>query len=85
MPVCGFRGLNTERLATALAKLTGGTKTEAVRRALSDRLARVQGDRMLPRLADDLDDIGRNCAQLPVRDARRADEILGYDEHGVPR
>ena len=22
---------------------------------------------------------------LPVRDPRPADEILGYDEHGVPR
>lgn len=80
-----IRNEETERLAAALVKLTGETKTEAVKRALSDRLARVQGDRVRRRLADDLDDIGRHCAQLPVRDTRRADEILGYDEHGVPR
>ena len=80
-----IRNEETERLAAALVKLTGETKTEAVKRALSDRLARVQGDRVRRRLADDLDDIGRHCAQLPVRDARHADEILGYDEHGAPR
>jgi antitoxin VapB len=30
-------------------------------------------------------DIGRRCAALPVVDARPAEEILGYDDHGVPR
>jgi antitoxin VapB len=36
-------------------------------------------------LADELDAIARRCAALPVVDARSADEIIGYDEHGVPR
>ena len=36
-------------------------------------------------LADELDAIARRCAALPVLDARSADEIIGYDEHGVPR
>jgi antitoxin VapB len=80
-----IRNQETERLAAALAKLTGETKTEAVTRALRDRLARVRAERVRRCLADELDDIGRHCAQLPVRDARPADEILGYDEHGVPR
>lgn len=80
-----IRNEETERLAAALAKLTGETKTEAVTRALRDRLSRVRGERVRRRLADDLDDIGRHCARLPIRDARPADEILGYDEHGVPR
>jgi antitoxin VapB len=31
------------------------------------------------------DTIARECAVLPVRDSRPPDEILGYDEHGVPR
>lgn len=26
-----------------------------------------------------------HCASLPVLDARSPDEILGYDEHGMPR
>jgi len=35
-------------------------------------------------MADELDDIGRRCARLPVRDPRPPDEILGYDEDGHP-
>ena len=74
-----------ERLAETLAKLTGETKTEAFTKAFRDRLARVQQDRSGRRLADELDAIVRHCAGLPVRDARGADEILGYDEQGLPR
>jgi len=80
-----IRNRETESLAAALARLTGETKTEAVTRALRDRLARVRRERTRRRLADELDDIARHCARLPVHDARLADEILGYDEHGVPR
>jgi len=36
------------------------------------------------RLADELDEIARHCASLPVRDSRTDDEILGYDENGMP-
>jgi antitoxin VapB len=74
-----------ERLAEALARLTGESKTEAVIRALRDRLARLRRERSGRRLADELDDIGRRCAVLPVRDSRSADEIVGYDERGAPR
>lgn len=79
-----IRNPEAERLATALSKLTGETKTAAVTRALRDRLARLRRERAGRRLADELDDIARHCAQLPVRDPRSADEILGYDEHGLP-
>jgi len=34
-------------------------------------------------LAEDLMQIGRDCASLPDLDTRRAEEILGYDERGV--
>jgi hypothetical protein len=37
------------------------------------------------RLADELDEIARHCSRLPVLDSRTPDEILGYDEHGLPR
>jgi len=26
-----------------------------------------------------------DCATLPVRDARSAEEIIGYDDRGLPR
>ena len=80
-----IRNVEAERLASRLARLTGESKTEAVTRALRDRLARVQREKAGRRLADELDDIARHCAALPVRDVRTADEILGYDEDGLPR
>jgi antitoxin VapB len=80
-----IRNPEAERLATELAKQTGETKTEAVTKALRDRLARVRRDRSRRRLADELEEIAAHCASLPVLDARPADEILGYDEHGLPR
>jgi len=80
-----IRNQETERLAETLAKLAGETKTEAVTKALRDRLARLRRERSRRRLADELDQIAEHCASLPVLDARRAEEILVYDENGLPR
>lgn len=79
-----IRNRETDELATALAQLTGETKTEAVTRALRERLERTRRARSKRRLADELDEIGLHCAALPVRDERCADEILGYDADGIP-
>ena len=35
-------------------------------------------------LADELDVIAVRCASLPLLDDRPEEEILGYDEHGLP-
>jgi antitoxin VapB len=80
-----IRNSEAEKLATELAKQTGESKTEAVIRALRDRLSRVRRERSRRRLADELEDIAKHCAALPVVDARPANEILGYDDHGLPR
>lgn len=79
-----IRNRETEELAQQLASLTGETKTEAVRRALRDQLVRLQRERKGRRLVDELDEIALRCASLPVLDPRPADEILGYDESGLP-
>jgi antitoxin VapB len=84
MPL-NIRNEQAEELANALAKLTGETKTEAVTQALRERLERIRRTRTKRRLADELDEIALHCAAIPVRDLRRADEIIGYDEHGLPR
>lgn len=80
-----IRNRETEQLAEKLARLTGETKTDAVKRALRDRLARLRRERTGRALADELDEIALHCARLPVLDRRSADEILGYDEDGLPR
>jgi antitoxin VapB len=84
MPL-NIRNKLTEELAGALAKLTGETKTEAVTQALRERLERVRRGRSKRLLVDELDQIAVHCASLPLKDPRSAEEILGYDEHGIAR
>ena len=80
-----LRNPEAERLAAELARQTGESKTEAVTKALRERLERVRRERSQRRLADELEEIAEHCARLPVRDSRSADAILGYDEQGLPR
>ena len=84
MPL-NIRNPETERLATELARRTGETKTEAVTRALRERLSRLRREGSRRRLADELTEIAEHCARLPVLDGRTPDEILDYDDRGVPR
>jgi antitoxin VapB len=79
-----IRNAETEELAETVARLRGETKTEAVTRALRDRLERLRRERPRRGLADELDEIAIHCARLPVIDPRTPDQILGYDEHGLP-
>ncbi len=75
----------TDSLARQVASLTGETLTEAVRTSLAERLRRERLKRGRPaNLADELEAIARRCDALPVLDHRSADEILGYDENGLP-
>lgn len=80
-----IRNPEAEKLAAELAKRTGETKTEAVIKALRDRLARVRRERAKRHLVDELEEIADHAASLPVLDERTPDEIIGYDEHGLPR
>ena len=83
--VLNIRNPEAERLAAELARNTGESKTEAVTKALRDRLARVRRERTKRRLADELEEIAEHCASLPVLHNRSAEEIIGYDEAGLPR
>lgn len=79
-----IRNPETEKLAAALAALTGETKTEAVTKALKDRLDRMKRQRRRRRIVDDLNRIAEHCASLPVLDDRSPEEML-YDEQGLPK
>lgn len=75
----------TERLARELARTTGENLTEAVTKALRDRLVREtghKGDR--EQIRAEIRRIQDEFRRLPVLDDRTADEIIGYDEHGLP-
>lgn len=76
-----------DRLVREVASRTGETLTMAVIVALRERLARLRGRGRSKgrRLRDELREIGERCARLPTRDDRSEDEILGFDERGVPR
>ncbi len=73
-----------DRLARSLVAMTGESLTQAIVVALEERLARVRRRPGRRRLADELDEIALRCAALPVYDTRSDDEIIGYDEHGLP-
>lgn len=74
----------TERLAKALAEKTGETITMATRRALEERLRRLANAGNREVLLEELAASRKRWAKLPVLDKRSADEILGYDENGLP-
>jgi antitoxin VapB len=75
----------TEKSVRELAARTGETVTMAVRRAAEERLLRVRRGQSGRSLAAEIMEIGKRCASLPDLDTRAADEILDYDEHGLPR
>ncbi|MFI5021679.1 MAG: type II toxin-antitoxin system VapB family antitoxin [Alphaproteobacteria bacterium] len=79
-----IKDAKTDRLARKVARLAGESITEAVSRALEERLKKLEVQRRRRPLAEELDEIGRHCASLPVLDDRSPDEIIGYDENGLP-
>ena len=74
----------TDRLARALAAATGESLTDAIREALRDRLER-ESNRARRGIGAEIRRIQERVARLPVLDARAPDQLLGYDDHGVPR
>ena len=71
------------RLARELADARGITLTEAVTTALVASLEDLPGFES-DFLVEEIAEIQRFVAELPDRDSRTADEILGYDETGLP-
>jgi antitoxin VapB len=86
-----IKNAEVERLAEEVARMTGETKTEAIRRALAERHARLRtriteagrGERLLRFLELEV------WSRLPAEQVGRApskaerEEILGYGEDGV--
>jgi antitoxin VapB len=79
-----------EQLTRLVALKTGKTPEGVLREAVEER-ARAAGisvekpkrspDEVLRRLRE----ISDRCAALPLLDPRTPDEIIGYDEFGIPK
>ena len=79
-----IKDAETDKLARRLANATGESVTVAVRNALREKIERLPKRAGLSRF-DELMAIGRRCSALKDIDPRSPDEILGYDEDGLPR
>ena len=73
-----------DQLARALAGVTGLSVTDAIVKALREQLERKTGPSRPRGLGDDLRTISDRCRALPDLDPRSPEEILGFDEHGLP-
>lgn len=72
-------------LVSELVAYTDETVPQVVVTALRERLERVKQSSMpLASLEATLLRIAQECAELPVLDDRTEDEILGYDDKGIP-
>lgn len=74
----------TERLARALAARTGESITVATRRAIEERLRRTGAQTRRAALLEDMEAMQRRLIALPILDDRSPEEMIGYDEHGLP-
>jgi antitoxin VapB len=78
-----IKNKRTERLARQVASETGESLTEAIHQALAERWERLRTKQHV--LTSQIEELLRRVDALPVLDSRPEDEILGYDEHGIPR
>lgn len=72
-----------DALARELAAETGESLTQAVTTAIRERLERQRATGRRP-LSERLRLLVDEFQALPVLDDRTPDEILGYDENGLP-
>jgi len=84
MPL-SIKSYETERLAREIAARTGESLTGAIQTALQERLERLSRPQQNRNVTNQLREILRRVDRLPVLDSRSPDEIVGYDENGLPR
>lgn len=77
--------IRVETLAEEAATYSGGAVKEAAAVVQHKRYQQTGDEQKLAiPLRDRLLRIGQECAALPLVDDRKADEILGYNEIGLP-
>ena len=74
-----------DELARELSQYTGESVTQAVLTALRERLEREKEKlSQAESLKEELLRIGQERAALPELDQRTPEEIIGYNEQGIP-
>ena len=82
-----IRNSETEAKIRKLAKKTGRTLTAAIDHAVDQELAKLAPPRRKGGYVDrkKLEEVLSYFDSLPVDDARSHEEIIGYDEYGLPK
>ncbi|MGO9485811.1 MAG: type II toxin-antitoxin system VapB family antitoxin [Rhodomicrobium sp.] len=78
------------KLASKVAKKRGVSIEQAVEEAIADSARKAglldeSAKHSKEEIIRQLDQLSRECAALPELDTRSIDEIIGYDEFGIPR
>lgn len=73
-----------DQLARTLSGLTGLSIPDAILKALREQLKRETGQARVSGLGEHLRAISDRCGALPGLDLRTPEEIMGFDEHGLP-
>jgi antitoxin VapB len=78
-----IRSAKLDQLAQRLARLTGEDVETALERAIEERLSRVAPLGPTDRKAA-MDSFFERVSQMRVLDPRPVDEIIDYDDRGLP-
>ena len=76
-----IRNPKAEKLARELAAESGENITQAITRALEERLQRLRGRSAAIDLVEEIMKISRRCSEIPDQDQRSPDQILGISKH----
>ena len=86
MAILNIKDPEAHAMAAELARRTGQSLTQVVKDALRDRLNREKAHSSdQQRLVQRVLELAKRASSRPVLDPRSADEILDYDELGIPR
>lgn len=83
-----IKDAETERLARELAAQSGESITQSTKQAIAEKLARIRGGRNRNRSSDaqraEIARIVQRIVAFPELDRRSDEEIIGFDESGLP-
>jgi len=78
------RNARADDLIRALTRMTKQSITKIIVDALQEKLNKEQNRRLAPHLKEEILTIAHRCAHLPMIDSRTPEDILGYNQDGIP-